>query len=384
MIYRKKGKLIFYVYSFYPYCYRLEVLAYQLRVVKMASKALVKLPTMPFPQGKKSATDIVTLSDRHEKNDKNGRHEGVNLTHQQGTNVDRVLQLEQNMKFLQEQHQITLIALHHEVELLRQKNRDLQFQLFFSKASACVPSSLSSPEDNGTGFAKSKDSPVCVNVTPLQVELLEKDLQDTKAALQEAKTQNEYLSEIIEQQKKKLDLSEENKKKLLTADVAVQVGGKLNSVGADSVVYLKAAETMVNRLRRQNEEQRKEIASLSHCINKAGQSRSNNGQHNRRSPTSTQDQTSHKFPPLQSQSFWHREVPRNGRSRYDKQQQDRHTESDSTVLPQLQSGNGKMDTVILESPFYNYWQYHNYCRTESYRKYKGQMSQRDRRDGDQH
>jgi len=45
-------------------------------------------------------------------------------------------------------------------------------------------------------------SPICVNVTPLQVELLEKDLQDIKVSLQEAKTHNQYLSNIIEQQKK--------------------------------------------------------------------------------------------------------------------------------------------------------------------------------------
>lgn len=45
-------------------------------------------------------------------------------------------------------------------------------------------------------------SPVCVNISSLQVELLEKDLQDTKISLQEAKNQNQYLSEIIEQQNK--------------------------------------------------------------------------------------------------------------------------------------------------------------------------------------
>lgn len=99
---------------------------------------------------------------------------------------------------------------------------DLQFQLVFSKGSTYVPSSPSSPEDNGSGFVKPKvhftiviyfvcilhrslfpqGSPVCVNITPLQVELLEKDLQDIKISLQEAKTQNQYLSEIIEEQKK--------------------------------------------------------------------------------------------------------------------------------------------------------------------------------------
>ena len=40
-----------------------------------------------------------------------------------GVTIDKVSQLEQNMKFLQEQHQSTLVALHQEVEILRQKNR---------------------------------------------------------------------------------------------------------------------------------------------------------------------------------------------------------------------------------------------------------------------
>lgn len=45
-------------------------------------------------------------------------------------------------------------------------------------------------------------SPANINVTPLQVELLEKDLQDIKASLNEAKKRNIYLSEMIEKQKK--------------------------------------------------------------------------------------------------------------------------------------------------------------------------------------
>lgn len=36
---------------------------------------------------------------------------------------DRAAQLEQNMKFLQEQHQAILVALQKEVETLRQRNR---------------------------------------------------------------------------------------------------------------------------------------------------------------------------------------------------------------------------------------------------------------------
>ncbi|KAL3273743.1 hypothetical protein HHI36_015171 [Cryptolaemus montrouzieri] len=47
----------------------------------------------------------------------------------------RIAQLEQNIKFLQDQHQIMLNDLHNEIEVLRSKNRDLQFQLIFNKIS---------------------------------------------------------------------------------------------------------------------------------------------------------------------------------------------------------------------------------------------------------
>ncbi|XP_043251952.1 uncharacterized protein LOC122397120 [Colletes gigas] len=345
----------------------------------MASKVLVKLPTVPFPQGKKSPSDIVALTERNEGLNQMLRHQSMN--------VDRVAQLEQNMKFLQEQHQATLVALHQEVESLRQKNRDLQFQLVFSKGSTTIPSTPSSPEDNGTGFIKPKGSPVCVNIAPLQVELLEKDLQDIKISLQEAKTQNQYFSEIIEQQKKKLNSAEEQKvNKQPMTDIGIQVGSRLDPVPGDLVTFLEITETMVNGLRKQNEDQKKEIATLKAAsANTTNANRkvrfcdSNNSHHTRGSPTSaTQEQTPHKFPPLQSQSYWHRRVPRNGRNRHDRQ--DLQSEIDSTILPQLQNGS----IQNFESPF-NWSQYRKYSRDERYRKYnRGQMSQKDRRDTDHH
>ncbi|XP_015605106.1 uncharacterized protein LOC107272449 isoform X2 [Cephus cinctus] len=331
------------------------------------------------------------------------RTEGVNQLRHQGTSGDRTAQLEQNMKFLQEQHQATLVSLHQEVENLRQRNRDLQFQLVFSKGNVCVPSSPSSPEDNGNGFVKAKGSPVCVNLAPLQVELLERDLQDIKASLHEAKTHNLYLSEIIERQKKKLDLVEERKEKLSMADAAIQVGSVVDSHHADLATRLEDAEAMVKCLRRENEDQRREIASLKtsstngNSSGNGGRSRgSHNGHHSRGSANSTgQDQTSHKFPPLHTQSFWHRgsrgnhsfdqnsDYHRNGRSRQDKQ--DREQEVDSTVLPQLRNGNVRLDTRSYP-PFYRSRDFHNnggsYHREGGNRKYRGQRSQRDRREPD--
>lgn len=231
-------------------------------------------------------------------------------------------------------------------------------------------------------------SPVCVNISSLQVELLEKDLQDTKISLQEAKNQNQYLSEIIEQQKKKLQSTEEqpsNKQPMI--DVEIQVENKVDPVRQDLVSRLEVTEAMVKRLRKQTEDQRKEIGTLKAASantsgNKGARSRdSTNSHRSRGSPTSTsQEQMPHKFPPLQSQSYWHRRGPRSGRNRHDKQEH--QAEVNSTVLPQLQNGNMKSDTMIFESPFYRSQGYRNYYRDESNRKYRGQSSQKDRRDSD--
>lgn len=101
-------------------------------------------------------------------------------------------------------------------------------------------------------------------------------------------------------------------------DVGIQVGPGLDPVQTDLVKCLEVAEAMVKPLRKQNEDQKKEIATLKAAstntvsANKGARSRdSNNGHHSYESPTSTtQEQTPPRFPPLQSQSYWHRTVPR--------------------------------------------------------------------------
>lgn len=50
-------------------------------------------------------------------------------------------------------------------------------------------------------------SPKQVNVTPLQVELLERELGELKVSLQEVNARNVYLTSIIDEQKKYLSIS---------------------------------------------------------------------------------------------------------------------------------------------------------------------------------
>lgn len=82
-----------------------------------------------------------------------------------GAEQVRIAQLEQNIKFLQEQHHLMLTGLHNEIEVLKNRNRgikiihyiiffivknvvpELQFQLIFSKeATPSSPSSSSEDE----------------------------------------------------------------------------------------------------------------------------------------------------------------------------------------------------------------------------------------------
>lgn len=47
-----------------------------------------------------------------------------------GAEQARIAQLEQNIKFLQEQHQLMLAGLHNEIEVLKNKNRGNIFLYF--------------------------------------------------------------------------------------------------------------------------------------------------------------------------------------------------------------------------------------------------------------
>ncbi|XP_014609636.1 PREDICTED: uncharacterized protein LOC106789698 isoform X1 [Polistes canadensis] len=353
----------------------------------MISKVLMELPTVPFPQGKKPSSHDITL---------NKKTDGMIQTRQQNMNVDRATQLEQNVKFLQEQHQATLLALHQEVEMLRQRNRDLQFQLTFSKGTTCIPSSPSSPEDNGNGFAKPKGSPVSMNVTPLKVELLEKELRDVKDSLQSVKAYNKVLTEVILKQQEHVEELGKQNQKIDVASVGIQVGSKSESAQEDIVARLADAHEVIKQLHMENKHQQKEIATLKAAsANNGGTSRggwgrdSNNSHHSCVSSiTGIQESTSHKFPPLQTQSYSHRSVQsfdhnfgyyRNGRNRYDRL--DLHSDVENTALPQLQNGIINSDATIFDSCHCHYQSFlFNYHPDYYNRKYRCQDSQRDRRD----
>ncbi|KAF2879451.1 hypothetical protein ILUMI_26731 [Ignelater luminosus] len=242
-----------------------------------------------------------------------------------GNESARVAQLEQNIRFLQEQHSQMLAGLHKEIDNLRHRNRELQFQLVFTKGG--IPSSPSSPEDDTK--PKIYPSPKQVNCTPLQVEILEKELGELKSQLQEIDDRNAYLSAIVEEQKKKLERYERDREREI--ERATQPDPEL-------LRKLDDAEALIRRLRRENSELRHENSVGSSSSPNSGggsyhqregqrsgstQNRSNNGRHR---GNSAGHYRGNWFPPLHAQTYWHggRGVERNGGNG-----------GDNTTLPSL-------------------------------------------------
>uniref|UniRef100_A0A1B6CQA5 CCDC92/74 N-terminal domain-containing protein n=1 Tax=Clastoptera arizonana TaxID=38151 RepID=A0A1B6CQA5_9HEMI len=242
----------------------------------MAYKVLMKMPSVSFnTQIQKKCPDL-TL----------GHTEGLLFPSMSADPLLRITQLEQNLRFLQEQHQIMLMSLHQEIEQLRQRNRDLQFQLVFSKGGITIAhsgSDSSSPDDDSK--PKLILSPKMLNTRPLQTEMLEREVIELKAALKEANTNNEALNTLLDQHKKQLEVTR-------TSDSQVK----------DFECRLEDAEKLIRRLRKENEDQRKEITSLRSHSFKGNSNVSRHPSGGRRGGGGGQQE---RFPPLHSQSYWH-------------------------------------------------------------------------------
>lgn len=239
----------------------------------------------------------------------------------------RVTQLEQNIRFLHEQHQLMLSGLHQEIETLRRRNRDLQFQLVFTKKNAVYggqqTSSESSPDDDGkTKTLAASPNQMC-NTQNLQVEMLEKDILDLRTTLNDLSERNNNLSKTLDEQAERLE--------------------KALSIEGEYEARLEDANKLIKRLRRENDDQRREMSILRSQLNSKGSIPSTSpsssagagGRHGsgggsrrggpgsggpngrgERDKDSSRDhnvnqrdnssQQHHRFPPLHTQQYWQR------------------------------------------------------------------------------
>ncbi|KAL7302964.1 hypothetical protein TKK_0004191 [Trichogramma kaykai] len=340
----------------------------------MTSKVLVKLPVVPFSQKGSSCDDVLQRPKKQQPPASNSGGGGGSSNNaassveassdsqptggaessdaarpaHEHSHEDKVARLEQNVEFLQEQHRTMLVALHKEIDQLRQRNRELQFQLVFSsKGPKISPCGISSPEDAATcGGASNKLKESPTNVTPLQIELLERDAQELRVCLDEEKKLNATLSATIDEQRRALDALARAATRLGASDKAVQVDTTMECQQVEMQARLVDAEALVKRLRQESVEQRKELGQLKQQVSSSSStsssssssSSSRNGRTHRppssyypsgaaaaapipavvvdpRQPQLSdeqqQQQQQHqrafsKFPPLQTQSYWHR------------------------------------------------------------------------------
>ncbi|XP_017777605.1 PREDICTED: hrp65 protein-like isoform X1 [Nicrophorus vespilloides] len=302
----------------------------------MASKVMVKIAVQPFSQVNENVNKAKASGVNGEVVPIGRTTEIGRLDAQKATDAPRVAQLEQNIRYLQEQHQLMLNGLHHEIDVLRHRNRELQFQLI----TGLNLSSPSSPDDDTKH--KVYNSPKQVNITPLQVEILEKELSEMKVQWQESESRNVYLSAIVDEQKKKLERYERDRER--ERERSIQPDPEL-------LRKLDDAESLIRRLRRENSDLRRENAltnppayqqrefhNRDGCGTyqqqqqpRGGGGGGNNRGNGRNRGNGGNHYRGNWFPPLHSQSYW-----QNGRG----QERNGSASVDGTSLPSLPAGGG--------------------------------------------
>ncbi|XP_041979240.1 uncharacterized protein LOC121733138 isoform X2 [Aricia agestis] len=200
----------------------------------MASKVLV--PTAPFTklQVKKSPPD------------------GGSGFIIGGDATARVAHLEHSVRFLQEQHRLMLSGLHAEIEALRERNRDLQFQLIFNKESSAKNSPVA--EEN----AESNEEHLRAEIARLELEAAAArgEVQATEARARE-------LQELVDAQAEKI-------RELEFRARDIGAGASSESGEGEGRAELRArlaeAERLVRRLRADAERQRRELQCMKNSL----------------------------------------------------------------------------------------------------------------------
>ncbi|XP_077298732.1 uncharacterized protein LOC143919974 isoform X2 [Arctopsyche grandis] len=269
----------------------------------MTSKVLVKMPEVPFSQVnnvKKPSADLVTTVSSN-----NDLLRSVN-------------QLQENIRFLQAKHQNMLTRLHDEVDILKQKNRDLQFQLVFSKSnssSGLVNSASSQNEPEATKLTASVNEEVSPTkevdsnseVYKNRCLQMEKELATTKAALQTSLGRTAALQALLQQHKVQEEQWATQQCGRQAAMVESRSGTEAGIDGGEEAgrlqTRLEEAERLVRRLRAETDEQRRELQSIKASLSAGGRGSGGGGRGGGNHRTGPPHQ---RFPPLQAnqQPFW--------------------------------------------------------------------------------
>ncbi|XP_047991899.1 coiled-coil domain-containing protein 74A-like isoform X6 [Leguminivora glycinivorella] len=156
-----------------------------------------------------------------------------------GDAAARVAHLEHSVRFLQEQHRLMLSGLHTEIEALRERNRDLQFQLIFNKESSSKAAPPAASE-NGENVEEAK--------LKAEVSRLEREASAARGEARAAEARALQLQRLVDAQTEKL-------KSLSLGPCACEA----SESRAELRARLSDAERLVRRLRGDAERQRREV-----------------------------------------------------------------------------------------------------------------------------
>ncbi|XP_047029675.1 uncharacterized protein LOC124637348 isoform X1 [Helicoverpa zea] len=168
-----------------------------------------------------------------------------------GDPVARVAHLEHSVRFLQEQHRLMLNGLHSEIEALRERNRDLQFQLIFNKESSPKTSSPAAEENTENNETKLKR----------EVTRLEQEATAARAEAKAAEARACQLQLLVDAQTEKLRALEVSQCASCGSE-----GGAAQESRAELRARLGEAERLVRRLRADAERQRRELQCMKNSL----------------------------------------------------------------------------------------------------------------------
>ncbi|CAH0715875.1 unnamed protein product, partial [Brenthis ino] len=172
----------------------------------------------------------------------------------------RVAHLEHSVRFLQEQHRLMLSGLHTEIEALRERNRDLQFQLIFNKESTVKPAQPT-PDDT----AESNEEKL-----RKEVSRLEKEAAAARGEARAAEARALQLQKLVDAQTEYVHIlllysitsnlsSTELKLREAEARAPAAAEAGAEEGRAELRLRLAEAERLVRRLRADAERQRREV-----------------------------------------------------------------------------------------------------------------------------
>ncbi|XP_061383973.1 uncharacterized protein LOC116770125 isoform X2 [Danaus plexippus] len=203
-----------------------------------------------FPQWSRTAiltiTNGTSETDELKKSSPESTTSGLFIT---GDAAARVVHLEHSVRFLQEQHRLMLSGLHAEIEALRERNRDLQFQLIFNKE---TPKSATAVEDETNEERLRKE-----------VSRLEREASVARGEARAAGVRELQLQRLLDEQTEKLRELELRQVGGVTPGGG---GGAEEESRAELRVRLAEAERLVRRLRADAERQRRELQCMKNSL----------------------------------------------------------------------------------------------------------------------